>query len=345
MGASRLHTRTVPLWLLATLASPGPAAAQTATVRAEENFRSEPNGTVLGLLRPGTELPVVQERDRWVEAELEGWVFIPSLQVTERAGFELIVSAPGGENLRAEPSGQILARLDEGTLLEEVERTAGWVHVRRRGWIWAPSLERDVELAPSPAATAMQSEGAASDSAGFQGLLTTGPRGMGVLTAPDGDTLARAAAHADLQLLAREGGWARVRLEGWVWAPETGDSTVVGEPALGILPAQVALAPDRFRGRVVTWDLQFISLERAERIRTDFFEGEPFLLTRPVEGEGPFVYVAVPPDRLDELEGLVALERISVTGRIRAGASALTGSPILDLIELRRSGGARRRGR
>jgi hypothetical protein len=96
---------------------------------------------------------------------------------------------------------------------------------------------------------------------------------------------------------------------------------------------------------VVTWDLQFISLERAERIRTDFFEGEPFLLTRPVEGEGPFVYVAVPPDRLDELEGLVALERISVTGRIRAGASALTGSPILDLIELRRSGGARRRGR
>jgi hypothetical protein len=94
----------------------------------------------------------------------------------------------------------------------------------------------------------------------------------------------------------------------------------------------------------VSWELQFISLERAERIRTDFFEGEPFLLTRPVEGEGPFVYVAVPTRRLGELEGLVPLERITVTGRIRVGASALTGSPILDLVDLQRATGTRRRG-
>ena len=103
-------------------------------------------------------------------------------------------------------------------------------------------------------------------------------------------------------------------------------------------PTQVVNAPERYRGRVVSWELQFISLERAERIRTDFFEGEPFLLTRPAQGEGPFVYVAVPAERLFELEGLVALERITITGRIRVGSSTLTGSPILDLIELRRSG-------
>jgi hypothetical protein len=87
-------------------------------------------------------------------------------------------------------------------------------------------------------------------------------------------------------------------------------------------------------GRVVAWDLQFISLERAEAIRTDFRQGEPFLLTRYGGPEGPFVYVAVPSERLTEMQGLVPLERISVTARVRTGASALTQAPILDLLSL-----------
>ncbi|HKJ03570.1 MAG TPA: hypothetical protein VJ997_13975, partial [Longimicrobiales bacterium] len=74
----------------------------------------------------------------------------------------------------------------------------------------------------------------------------------------------------------------------------------------------------------------------AEKVRTDFFEGEPFLLTRFGGGEGPFVYVALPPDRVQESEGLVPLERVSVTGRIRTGASSLTGTPIIDLVALER---------
>ena len=332
---------TALLCVLAPLLPDG-AVAQSATVRAEENFRSEPNGAVIGVLRPGALLRVLRQSDRWVEGELEGWVFIPSLQVTDRGGYGLIVSEPTGENLRSEPSGRILARLDGGTLLHEVERIAGWVHVRRQGWIWAPSLDLG-SVAPSTEATTASPGGDASGP-GSSGFLTTGPLGMSVLMAPDGDTLAQAAAHADLELLEREGGWARVRLEGWVWSPERGDSLAPAEAEGDILPGQVVASPDRYRGRLVTWELQFISLERAERIRTDFFEGEPFLLTRPVEGEGPFVYVAVPARRLEELEGLVPLERITVTGRIRVGASALTGSPILDLVDLQRAAGTRRRG-
>ena len=42
----------------------------------------------------------------------------------------------------------------------------------------------------------------------------------------------------------------------------------------------VAAAPDDYRGELLQWDLQFISLERAEEIRTDFYANEPFLLTR-----------------------------------------------------------------
>ncbi len=86
----------------------------------------------------------------------------------------------------------------------------------------------------------------------------------------------------------------------------------------------------------MTWELQYISLEEAEAVRTDFFEGEPFLLCRYGGPDGPFVYVAVPPERLQEVEGLVPLERIQVFGRVRTGASALTGTPIIDLLGLER---------
>jgi hypothetical protein len=37
------------------------------------------------------------------------------------------------------------------------------------------------------------------------------------------------------------------------------------------------------------------------------------------------------------VEGLVPLERIRVTARVRTGASALTGTPIIDLLSLERS--------
>ena len=48
-----------------------------------------------------------------------------------------------------------------------------------------------------------------------------------------------------------------------------------------------------------------------------------------------FVYVAIPPEQSNVAQGLSPLERITVVGRIRTGASTLTGAPILDLVELR----------
>ena len=124
----------------------------------------------------------------------------------------------------------------------------------------------------------------------------------------------------------------------WIPSPP-GDSPQGGgetEPAV-IAPEDLSAEPEAQAGRVVRWSLQFISLERAEEIRTDFFRGEPFLLTRYGDGDGPFVYVAVPPDRMAEVQGLVPLERIEVTGRIRTPASALTGVPILDLVAFQRT--------
>jgi len=136
---SRIASGVVVLPLVCSSLFASSLAAQTIAVRAEENFRAEPNGAVLAVLNPGASLPLLQRRDRWVEGALEGWVWARSLQVTTRGGFDLVVAVEGGENLRAEPSGAVHARLIQGTLLEELERRPGWIRVRRRGWLWEAS--------------------------------------------------------------------------------------------------------------------------------------------------------------------------------------------------------------
>lgn len=315
---------------------PGTAMAQAASARVTvtENFRAEPQGVVIARLQPGTVLSVVSEEGPWIQARLEGWMWTPSLMATSREGFDLEVGVRDGENLRAEPQGTILARFWRGALLEDMEEIDGWHRVRRVAWVWSESVEVTLEsgsAAPTPLGR--------DASADLEGWLPSPLGGAAVLSGPDGDTLAQARAGTELEVVSRQGNWARVRLEGWVWDP-TGERTsdsVRAPTRANATPAEVARNPDGFRGRVVSWNLQFISLERAERIRTDFYEGEPFLLARSTAGN-LFVYIAVPQERLSEVEGLIPLESIRVVGRVRTGSAALTGNPILDLVEFTRSG-------
>ena len=306
-----------------------------ATLRVEENLRAEPQGSIIGRLRPGASFSVVAVEDRWVQLDVEGWMWTASLRTTDRSDFPLSVSAAPSENLRREPQGEILAVLVESTLLEELEEVTGWKRVRRRAWVWGESVDVDLEVPPrdAPRSTAPQGVGAES--------WRSGRGGAPLLSAPDGDTLARTEPGANLRILAREGNWVRVRLEGWTWAP-IGEYPDAGDmsPVSDITPDEVGQDPGAYRGRVVSWDLQFVSLERAEKVRTDFFEGEPFLLARTSTSGSSFVYVAVPPDRISEVEGLIPLERINVVGRIRTGAAALTGNPIIDLLEITRLPGS-----
>lgn len=352
MSSSRWLPRVPTLALLlagvAWTYSPRSAAGQAeAKVRVAENFRKDPDGELLARLEPGTPLSVVGRADKWVEVVAEGWVWARSLQVSKREGLDLVVSAPEGENLRSEPSGQILGRLERGTLLGELERRPGWIHVRRQGWLWAASVTEPAaggaaptrgagSPGPTPAKTDRPSAPPASRPGGVASL---GSQGAAILSSPDGDTVAHAAAGTELEVISRQGSWARVRLEGWTWLPRR-DSTAAapGDSAQVLTPEDLGRQPEAFRGRMVSWRLQFISLERAEKVRTDFFEGEPFLLTRFGGPDGPFVYVAVPTARIQEMQGLVPLERIRVMGRVRTGASSLTGTPIIDLVSLERVG-------
>lgn len=315
--SARYVSRWAGLALL--LAGAGSAHAQSAVTNGEENFRSAPNGVVLGQLRGDVDVDVIAEDSRWVQIRLQGWVWSRSLQAVDRSGFDLVVAVDGGENIRGVPAGQIIGRLAEGALLEDVESTTDWRRVAREVWIWRASLD-------------FPDEGAGDESAEW---VRTGQNGGSILSGPDGDTLARALPGADVRILARDGNWARVRIEGWTWIPdlptgEDAESAVLTDVSV----EEVTQEPSQYRGRMVQWEVQFISLERAEKIRTDFYEGEPFLLTRGGDDGAQFVYVAVPPDMMPRVDGLVPLERIRVIGRLRLGAAALTGSPILDLVEL-----------
>ncbi len=339
---------------VAALVAPGAGlGAQIAEVSQEEYVRAEPDGTVLGRVEVGSRLPVVREEGDWAQVRLAGWVWTRSLQIRDEGAFDLVVSEPGGENLREEPQERILARLETGTLLEEVERIPGWVRVNREAWVWGPALSMDEEVAgeaevdepeeEGPALPAVEEEAPEPEDEGpvvEEGDWTRveGSR-VPLLLQPDGDTLGRAEPDAQLQVLEQEGNWARVRMEGWIWLPDLahqgpgeGDDGAVLQ---GVTAEEIAEDPEGFQGRMVELPLQFISLERAEPVRTDFYEGEPFLLTRSMEGARLFVYVAVPSERAEELEALSPLEEIRVLARVRTGEAALTGSPILDLLELR----------
>jgi hypothetical protein len=345
----------------------GELQAQDAVVRVDENVRFEPQGVIVARLQAGTPVRVESRDGPWSRITFEGLVWENSLQLRDGGSFDLIVSAAEGENLRAEPAGAILGRVLSGTLLNEVSRSGGWIRVRRTAWMWSASLQGGEVAAtdPAPAArapapvvppapatppgptgprpstpvptppvpTEVPAETPATD------WVRAGPRGSAVLAAPDGDTLGVARQGVELRVTGREGNWARVRMEGWVWLPSTG-AAEGGLPSDVILrdvtPAGIARDPERYRGRLVTFTVQHISVERAEVIRTDFLEGEPFLLTRSVEADRTFVYLAIPDELLPDVMRLQPLERLVIVGRVRAGAASLTGNPVLDLVEFRR---------
>jgi hypothetical protein len=335
--------------------------AQVVRVTRGENLRIEPNGALIGALEPGTELRLLETRDTWVQAELEGWVWARSLRVVDRDSLDLVVSLEGGENLRERPQGPALAFLQEGALLEELERIPGWILVRRRGWIWRASVEVDASVTV-PVETGRVGVEPTLDSIGVpaSGTEATDPGAAGetgadgpvvrpfsiepgtvVRRTPDGDTLAVVDEPGRVAIVGSEGEWARVLIEGWVRLPEGAevDPNAVATQAGGggLTIEDVVASPATATGAVVTWELQFISLERAGAGRPEFSQGEAYLLTRPAsEGTGRFVYVVVPETAVEDAEDFVPLERLEVVGRIRAGASPVTGGPVLDLVEMTR---------
>ena len=222
-----------------------------------------------------------------------------------------------------------------GMLLDSVETRGAWTRVSREAWIWSESTV-PVEFEGQDAQSgdpADESPAVPQRPPPLSDRLLVGSDVAGLLLSPDGDTTAVLREGTDLTVLAREGGWSRVRLEGWVWEPSTVPPDSVMGGALNI--EALRSNPQQFRGRRVEWTVQFVAIQRAEPVRTDFYEGEPYILARPPGSSRGVLYVAVPPELLPAVQELAALQTVEIVARVRTGRSALMGVPILDLIALR----------
>ncbi|MBI4408740.1 MAG: hypothetical protein HY561_03470 [Gemmatimonadetes bacterium] len=322
--------------LTAVLALPVLLHAQDST-----SLHAAPDGVRLAAVLDAAGLTTGARRGDWRELTVEGWIWAASVRPEARDGYDLLVVPVGGENLRAQPNGRVIARLRQGMLLDRLAEQGPWLRVRRTGWVRerpgtaAKAAPSDPQAAATsaPSAPALP-PGSTGPAAGARGWARAGQGGAALLGRPRGDTLALIRPLGTLEVITREANWARVRLEGWVWAPALAapaDSAVLRH----IAAATVMANPDRFQGRLLEWPLQFIALERAEKIRTDFYEGEPFILTRGPADETGFVYLAVPPHLLDQARRLTPLQRVLVLGRVRTAKSPIMGAPVLDLVELK----------
>jgi len=155
-----------------------------------------------------------------------------------------------------------------------------------------------------------------------------------LLVAPLGDTAAVLFSAGSATVVEFSENWVKVRVEGWIPRAQAGSLT----PAAGATSPTLAAIrsdPEQYQGALVRWSVQYLGLQRADPLRSDLEVGEAYLLVRDPGGEAGFVYVVVPPELLTAASSLTALQRFEVVGRVRAGRSALTGHPILELIELR----------
>ena len=322
-----MHRLVGPFLLFCVLvAVPLSLAGQSAVVAVEEeNFRAAPNGVVVAELFEGTTLVPGDAEGRWREATLEAWIWAPSVRADDRAGYDLSVSATDGENLRATPNGRRIGRALEGMLLNRVDVEGRWIRVRRTAWIWEPSIRLTAAPDPEQRDPVIREPTREFTSASADAVLRA---------SPGGDTLARLQPGSEVEVVARDGDWVRVRVEGWTFAASLGADSASQGVFRNVDRSDLQAEPERYRGRVVEWTVQFIALRRAEEFRTDFVSGEPFILARGPGEDAGFVYLAVPGEVMEEVESLTPLQRIRILARVRSVASPLTGAPVLELLEI-----------
>jgi hypothetical protein len=162
----------------------------------------------------------------------------------------------------------------------------------------------------------------------------TATRETTVHVGPGGAAVGRLLQGTPVQVLARDRGWVRVRTEGWVRATDlaAAESEVLGIRSAADLRAD----PEGSRGKLVRWDVEVISLQNADPLRSDLAVDEPYLLVRGPGAENSLLYVAVPGHLIAAVRGLPALTRITMVARVRSGRSEPVGIPVLDLESVTR---------
>jgi len=150
--------------------------------------------------------------------------------------------------------------------------------------------------------------------------------------APDAKALATVAQGTTLTPLARDRGWVRVRLEGWV--PESELAPADTSIRTSVSAADLRADPVGTRGKLVRWSVQILATQKADVLRKDLAPDETYLLARGPYEENALLYLVVPPSLLVTAKSIPELSQAMVTARVRTGRSDLVGVPILDLLTI-----------
>jgi hypothetical protein len=136
-----------------------------------------------------------------------------------------------------------------------------------------------------------------------------------------------------VEVLARDKGWVRVRMEGWV---RESDLVVADSSLRPLSAADIRSDPAAAQGKLVRWQVQTVSLQTADALRTGMSIGEPYLLALGPGVEKTLVYLTVPPGLLPTARNLPAMTQVVIVARVRNGRSEPAGVPILDLQSITR---------
>lgn len=328
--------------VLLALAAPVVVHGQTAQrLTAETTFHKDPGGVRLMTVNRGTQVAVLRSRGNWSEVRIEGWIWSRSVGGTTRDGFNLVVTAEGGENVRLQPDGQIIARAVVGALFDRLGTQGGWTRVRRTGWIASSALPSATvaQATPPPPAAARPP---VADTAPRPLVPTGGPppvenplpaiglvRGTSLSIVPAGEAVAELLGATDARVVARQGDWVRVRLEGWVRAADLADPGAADVPR--ITAEDLRREPDRYLGQMVDWRLQFLAVLVADELRPELPPGQPYLLTRGPLPEAGFVYVVLTREQAERFQQMAPLDEFEARAVIRAARTRYLANPVIEL--------------
>lgn len=339
--------------LLSALCLAAPLAAQTAQVARPSDLLVAPGGRSIGSVQAGVALRQGSRRAGATTVTLEGW--IESAKVAgRRDSFPQSIAAGGTVRVRARAAGdaRIVGALAGGAGIRVLERRGSWSRVRRTGWVPTSALAagrtRAEAAAAGPVGRPATATAAATAPATVPEVeLPARPGILGAVRAPKRATLhaaplpaadappaATLPAGASMVEMARDRGWVKVRVEGWI--PETDIVPADSSFTEGLRAVDLRVDAARVRGRVVRWDVQAISLQKADPLRRGLEPDEPYLLALGPAGENVVLYLAVPSALLAEARALPPMSDLRITARVRLGRSEPTGAPILDLLTLTR---------
>ena len=268
----------------------------------------------------------------WVRISREGWVLQSALDRPSAADVARASSPPRrpaastAASSRKASGGEVTSSPSKAAVKKPAEPSAARVN--------SPEPKARLAGTSTPTAVAVTKSAAATKSSAspLSDSTLVPTSNIALRAAPDARPLATVAQGTTLVPLARERGWVRVRLEGWVQERDL----VPADTAVrtGTSAADLRADPQGSRGKVVRWNVQVLAKQKADVLRRDLAPDEVYLLARGPNEENALLYLVVPASLMSSANAMPELTQAMVTARVRTGKSELVGVPILDLLSI-----------